>query len=99
MNRNLMLKEAEQQKKALVQLSKWMRNAMLLSSCFFAVTFWGLTGTGLRFVFGVIGILLTITGASCAAIIGLGIRNGRRNVDHILTALERKNKRRTPDVQ
>ncbi len=99
MDRNLMLKEAEQQKQALGQLSKWMRNAMLLSSCFFAVAFWGLTGTELRFAFGVIGVLLAIIGAGCAAIIGLGIRNGRRNVEHILAALEHKSGRRIPDVQ
>lgn len=87
---NILLKEAAQQKHALEQLACWMRNAMILSSCAVALAWWGLTGTGIRFGLGIFGIVLAIAGAGCAALIGLGIRNGRRNVAHILQAAEQK---------
>lgn len=90
MNKTTLLREAQQQKDALERLSHWMRNAMLLSSCSAVLAWWGLTGFGLRFACGVTGTALAIVGAVCAAIIGLGIRNGRRNVRRILCAAERE---------
>ncbi len=96
MNRKTLLQEAMQQKKALKQLSHWMRNAMLISSCAVAIAWWGLSGAGLRFVCGIIGVVLAIAGAGCAALIGLGIRNGRRNVEHILMAVEHKTRKGNP---
>ncbi|MCF2670227.1 hypothetical protein JQM60_03625 [Butyricicoccus pullicaecorum] len=83
-----LLREARQQKDALVRLSRWMQGAMLLSSCAAVLAWWGLTGAGLRFACGVTGVVLAIASAMCAALIGLGIRNGKRNVNHILRAAE-----------
>ena len=37
---------------------------------------------------GAAGVLLTLAGILCAALIGLGIRNGRRNVERLLKAAE-----------
>ncbi len=88
MNKTALLHEAKQQQEALRQLSLWKRIAMLLSSCAAALVWWGMTGSGLRFAGGVAGILLAVLCAVCAAILGLGIRNGNRNVEHILTAAE-----------
>jgi len=96
MNRKALLQEAMQQKQALKQLSHWMRNAMLLSSCAVVIAWWGLSGAGLRFVCGIAGVILAIASAGCAAVIGLGIRNGRRNVEHILTAAENKTRKGNP---
>lgn len=85
-NQKALLREAQQQKDALERLARWMRNAMLLSSCAAVLAWWGLTGSGLRLACGVTGVALALTGAICAAVIGLGIRNGRRNVRRILRA-------------
>ena len=83
-----LLDEAQQQKAALAQLGGWQRNAMLASSCGAALAWWGLTGGGARFAFGIAGALLTLTGILCAAVIGLGICNGHRNIERLLQAAE-----------
>lgn len=88
LSRNTLLREAAQQKDALRHLSGWLRNAMLLSSCAAVLAWWGLSGAGLRLACGVAGIVLAAVSVACAAILGLGIRNGRRNVAHILKAVE-----------
>lgn len=88
LSRNTLLREAAQQKDALRRLSGWLRNAMLLSSCAAVLAWWGLSGGGLRLACGVAGIVLAAVSVACAAILGLGIRNGRRNVVHILKAVE-----------
>lgn len=88
LSRNTLLREAAQQKDALRRLSGWLRSAMLLSSCAAVLAWWGLSGAGLRLACGVAGIVLAAVSVACAAILGLGIRNGRRNVAHILKAVE-----------
>lgn len=88
LNKKQLIREAEQQKNALRQLTRWIKYAMLFSSCTMVLTWWGLTGEGVRMVFGIAGVILTIVGMVCAAVIGLGVRNGRRNVEHILKAAE-----------
>ena len=88
MNKTALLHEAKQQQQALRQLSLWKRIAMLLSSCAAVLAWWGITGSGLRFAGGVCGVIIALVCAVCAAVIGLGIRNGNRNVANILSAAE-----------
>lgn len=88
LSKKTLLREAEQQKDALARLSIWLRNAMLLSSCAAVLAWWGLSGGGLRLACGVAGGVLACISVVCAALLGLGIRNGRRNVAHILKAVE-----------
>lgn len=88
LSKKTLLLEAQQQKDALKRLQGWFRNAMLLSSCAAVLAWWGLSGGGLRLACGVAGIVLAAVSVACAALIGLGIHNGRRNVDHILKAVE-----------
>lgn len=88
LNKKTLLLEAQQQKDALKRLQGWLRNAMLLSSCSAVLAWWGLSGAGLRLACSVAGIVLASVSMICAALIGLGIRNGRRNVAHILKAVE-----------
>lgn len=88
LNKKTLLLEAQQQKDALKRLQSWLRNAMLLSSCAAVLAWWGLAGSGLCMACGVAGIVLASVSMICAALIGLGIRNGRRNVAHILKAVE-----------
>lgn len=88
LSKKTLLLEAQQQKDALKRLQGWLRNAMLLSSCAAVLAWWGLGGAGLRLACGVAGIVLAAVSVACATLIGLGIHNGRRNVDHILKAVE-----------
>lgn len=88
LSKKTLLLEAQQQKDALKRLQGWLRNAMLLSSCAAVLAWWGLSGGGFRLACGVAGIVLAAVSVACAALIGLGIHNGRRNVDHILKAVE-----------
>lgn len=85
-----LLEEARQQQAALERLGGWQRNAMLASSCGAALAWWGLSGGGSRMLFGIAGVLLALTGILCAAVVGLGIRNGRRNVEQLLQAAQSK---------
>ncbi len=86
LNKKQLLREAEQQKDALNRLKRWMQYAMIVSSCAVVLAWWGLTGAGVRFACGIAGVVFTLIGILCAALIGLGIRNGRRNVENILRA-------------
>lgn len=86
LSKKQLLREAQQQTDALKQLKHWMQWAMIVSSCAVALAWWGLMGEGFRFAFGIVGVVATFAGIICAALIGLGIRNGRRNVEHILRA-------------
>ena len=84
----MLLEEARLQKNALKRLGSWQRNAMLASTCGVALAWWGLGGSGAQFVCGIAGALMTLLGILCAAILGLGIRNGNCNVEKILQAAE-----------
>lgn len=85
-----LLEEARLQQSALEQLRSWQRNAMLASSCGMVLAWWGLSSSGARLIFGIAGVLFMLLGILCAAVIGLGIRNGRRNVEQLLRAAEIK---------
>ena len=84
-----LLAEAKLQQEALQQLGQWMVLAMAISTCGFALAWWGFALSPLPVVIGPVGVVLTAVAVFCAAILGLGIRNGRRNVEHILKAAER----------
>ena len=85
-----MLDEANKQTKALSKLGKWLKNIKMISTIFFIISYWGLTGSDLRFVFGVMGLISTIVCIIFAIVVNLGIKNGKRNVEKILglSALE-----------
>ncbi len=83
-----LLEEAQLQKNALKRLGGWQRNAMLASTCGAALAWWGLSGNGVQLVCGAAGVLAALLGILCAAILGLGIRNGNRNVERLLRAAE-----------
>ncbi len=92
LNAAALLEEARLQQGALKQLRAWQRNAMVASSCGVVLAWWGLTGGRTRLVLGIAGMLIMILGILCAAVIGLGIRNGRRNVEQLLRAAQAKEK-------
>ncbi|AAK79429.1 hypothetical protein BJV85_002534 [Clostridium acetobutylicum] len=85
-----MFYEAKQQSRLLKNLSKWSRNVMGLSSIGVVIAYYGLSHSGIKFAFGVFGILFTVICASACFLINLAIRNGRRNVNHILEMINSK---------
>lgn len=85
-----MIYEAEKQSKLLKNLSKWSRNAMGLSSIGIVIAYYGLSNHGIKFAFGVLGVVLTVVCAAACIIINLAIRNGRRNVNSILNIISNK---------
>ena len=79
------LKEIEFQTQMLNNLKKWIRNLIILSSIGIILAYWGLgVQSKMPFtVFGVAGVIITISVILCV-VIGLGIKRGRANVDKIL---------------
>lgn len=87
--RNTLSREAKMQSEMLSRLTVWFRIAMAASTVGVVLAYWGLSGHSWRMAAGAAGILITILCAAAAAVINLGIRNGRKNVEKILTVLER----------
>ncbi|MFL0252037.1 hypothetical protein ACJDT4_16575 [Clostridium neuense] len=83
-----MVYEAEGQSKLLKNLAKWSRNAMGLSSIGVVIAYYGLSHSGMKFAFGVFGVIFTVICFIACLLINLAIRNGRRNVNHILEKLK-----------
>lgn len=83
-----MLTEADMQTKTIKKLEKWLRNTIASSTIGFVISYWGMQGSGIRFFFGVIGIITTIISVIAALIINMGIRNGKKNVEKILNLAE-----------
>lgn len=85
-----MFYEAEKQSKLLKNLSKWSRNVMGLSSIGVVIAYYGLSHSGIKFAFGVFGILFTVICVIACLLINLAIKNGTRNVNHILEMVSKR---------
>ena len=83
-------KEAEQQMNALKRISRWRTMAIGISAIGVPLVYAGFGVEANILGLGILGICLIVIGFICAAILNLGIRNGRRNVGKILLILEEK---------
>ncbi len=83
-------KEAEMQLKALQKIKKWKNYAIAASTIGVAVTYAGLAGTSRSLFLGILGVIIILAGSGCAMILNLGIKNGKRNVEKMLAALDVK---------
>ena len=81
-----LLYEAKMQTKMIGNLAKWARNAMALSTIGIVLAWWGLSGSGARFAAGIAGMVLTVFSVAAAVIVNLAVRNGRKNVEKLLSA-------------
>lgn len=88
-NKRVLLDEAEKQTKEIRKLKKWLRNSIGLSTITLVIAYFGISGSGFRFICGVLGVILTIFFICSAFIINLGIRNAGRNVEKILGTAEK----------
>lgn len=89
--RKQQLKEIEYQVKMLNNLKKWMRNLILLSSVGVVLAYWALRlQQGRLFhVIGIASIVLIVVCVILCAVIGLGYKKGKRNVDKILRIVDK----------
>lgn len=84
-----MMYESKMQIKMLKNLSNWSRNTMALSSIGVVMAYYGLSQSGIKFAFGIFGVVFAVICVIACLIINLGIRNGRRNVNHILELINK----------
>ena len=88
MNSKELTVEASLQAKEIKKLEKWLRMFLSVSSIFLVTAYWGIQGEGLRFAAGVTGIILTAACFLLAAVINLGIKKGRENIQRMLQLAE-----------
>ena len=88
MNRELLIEEAKLQEAALKRLGHWAAIGMAVSSVGVVLIYFAVVQAEKRIWLIVLGTLILILGASAVITIGLGIRNGRNNVQKILRAIE-----------
>lgn len=82
-------KEAEMQIEALKKINRWKLIAIAVSTLGVAAAYAGLAGIVQSLFLGVLGVGITVVAAAAALVFNLGLKNGRRNVEKILNALER----------
>ncbi len=85
---NLMT-EVKLQTTALKKINGWKKLAMAASAIGMAVAYAALSDTPSHFVPGILGIFLIIMGFIAAAVCNLGLKNGRRNVEKMICAIEK----------
>lgn len=83
-----LLTEVKMQTAALKKINVWKRLAILVSTIGVALAYGGLSGTPSRLFLGISGIFLIIAGFASAAVFNLGMKNGRRNVEKIICAID-----------
>ena len=76
--------EVKYQTKMLNNLKRWLKGSIIFSSLFLAFILFGPSSLILRII-GIIGMVLCVI---ASVIIGLGIRNGRNNVNKILDLIQ-----------
>ena len=88
MEKDNLLIEAKMQMTALRRINAWKKLAIIVSTIGVAIAYAGMSGTPSHLFPGILGIFLTMSGFILAAIMNLGLKNGRRNVDKMLDMIE-----------
>lgn len=83
-----LLAETRMQIKALKKINEWKRLAIIISTIGVAIAYAGIAGAPSHLFLGVLGIILTLAGAVSAVITGLGLKNGRKNVEKMIHVIE-----------
>lgn len=87
--RNILI-EAQMQLNALKKINLWKNIAIAISTLGVATVYAGIAGFGHCLFLSVLGVIIIISGLSGALVLNLGIRNGKRNVEKMLAALDMK---------
>lgn len=83
-----LISETKMQTAALRRINTWKKLAIIVSAVGVAVAYAGFSGTPSHLFLGILGIFLTIVGFAAAALFNLGIKNGRRNVEKMICAID-----------
>lgn len=89
-HKQFLQKEAEQQLKALKMIGRWRTLALALSAVGVVLAYVGFTGAHASLALKICGIVLVILGFIGAAVLNLGIKNGRSNVGKLIREIEKK---------
>lgn len=84
------LKEAKMQMQAIATLEKYNMASLATAGVGAAMCYFGVTAANRNPLFIVCSLILAIFGAVSSMVLNLGIRNGKRNVEKILNAVEGK---------
>lgn len=88
--KNFLTVEADRQIKALKLIGRWRTMCIGLSAIGGPFIYAGFCGMNQAIWMRVVGIILLVIGFILAAILNLGIKNGKRNVNKILAVIEGK---------
>lgn len=80
-------KEAKMQMEALKRINKWKNIALAISTLGVAIIYAGVAGIGDHLFLNFLGAAVLIIGIVAALVLNLGLKNGRRNVEKMLHAL------------
>ncbi len=83
-----LLDEAQKQKKALSIMGRWRSWLFVLTACAAVLAAFGLRQSGPAFVVGVVSAILGALLFVSLLLVNLSIRNGHRNVERLLEALQ-----------
>ena len=86
-----LIREAGRQSEALRTISKWRALAMAVAANGAVLIYGGAVHVSMRVPLLVSGVLLMAIGLAAAILCDMGIRNGRKNVEKILDAADRRN--------
>ena len=84
------LKEAKMQMQAIATLEKYNMASLATAGVGAALRYFAVTAANRNPLFIVCSLILAIFGAVSSMVLNLGIRNGKRNVEKILNAVEGK---------
>jgi hypothetical protein len=84
------LKEAKMQMQAIATLEKYNIASLATAGVGAALCYFAVTAANRNPLFIVCSLILAIFGAVSSMVLNLGIRNGKRNVEKILNAVEGK---------
>lgn len=86
--RMFLSQEAEMQKQALRKIAIWKNIAIAISTFGIAMLYAGAAGADKNLFLCIPGIIIMAAGLICGLILNLGLKNGRRNVEKLMYALE-----------
>ncbi len=85
MDKQLYINEVEYQIKMLNNLKRWLRNCIIFSSLSLILI---ISGSSFHPIIKIIGIIFMILSVMNCIIIGLGLKNGKDNIDKIILQIK-----------
>lgn len=86
--RTFLSQEAKMQKQALHKIFIWRNAAVSVSTLGIAMLYAGAAGADKNLFLCIPGVTIMAAGLICGLVLNLGLKNGRRNVEKIITVLE-----------